>query len=245
MSFFNSSHKSCSNPNISKLVFREMRVNSSRYIVFVWKFIFWMLLYSLFFLVGLYGSKISVDISWLLGDGWWIPLHVITVIPLVDVSRSFSQHNAEKAGFSFRKTICLITVISFMVSLLSILKLNQPLHICLAALVSVNIGGSIDILIFRFVKKISKRPSFRMLFSNLAATLVGGAAFFSIAYTELLSWLLGLLDYQYQNDTIMSNLVKGWISQSVFIWGSGILIASLIENITDKSRRLIFRLNLT
>lgn len=82
------------------------------------KFFFWLLMYSLFFVAGQYISIIPVDLSCLLGKGWWVPLHVITVIPLVDISRSFAQHYAEQAGMTFSKTFISIAVFSFIISLI-------------------------------------------------------------------------------------------------------------------------------
>ena len=197
------------------------------------KFFFWLLMYSLFFVAGQYISVIPVDLSWLLGKGWWVPLHVITVIPLVDISRSFSQHYAEQSGMSFPITFLSIAAFSFFSSLIFTATAGLPLNICLAAFLSVNIGGSAGIIIFNSVIQISQKPYVRMLLSNLGATMVGGAVFFSIAYTDVLSVFLDWFGYTFVNTHIMNDLWKGWIIQSLFIWGAGIPLAIFINYMTD------------
>lgn len=202
------------------------------------KFFFWLLMYSLFFVAGQYISVIPVDLSWLLGKGWWVPLHVITVIPLVDISRSFAQHYAEQAGMTFPKIFFSIAAFSLSTSLIFMATAGLPLNICLAACLSVNIGGGAGIIIFTRVKQISQKPYVRMLFSNLGATMVGGAVFFSIAYTNALSVFLAWFEYIFVNTHIMNDLWKGWIIQSLFIWAAGIPLAIFINYMIDYFEKL-------
>ena len=197
------------------------------------KFLFWLLMYSLFFVIGQYISVFSVDLSWLLGQGWWIPLHVITVIPLVDICRSFAQHYAEQTGVTFLNIFISIALFSFLMSLIFTITAGLPLNICLAAILSVNVGGVVGIAIFHWASQISHKPYVRMLFSNLGATTVGGAVFFSIAYTNALSYALAWFGYQFVNTHLMEDLLKGWIIQSLFIWGAGVPLAVFINYIID------------
>ena len=197
------------------------------------QFYFWLIMYSLFFVAGQYISVIPVNLSWLLGRGWWVPLHVITVIPLVDISRSFAQHYSEQAGMRFSRTFYTITGFSLFMSLIFTAIAGLPANICLAAFLSVNIGGIAGIILFNWVKLFSHKPYIRMLVSNLGATMAGGGVFFAIAYTKALPEFLAWFGYIFINEHIRDDLLKGWIVQSIFIWLASIPLAILINYMTD------------
>ncbi len=197
----------------------------------------WLLLYSLFSLLGQFGSKISVDLSFLLGSGWWVPLSTLTIIPLVDVSRSFAQHYSEKSRLTVRQAFSLMLFCPFIISLVFAFMGSLPPNITLAAFVAVNLGGLMDLLVFRLARRISAKPYVRMWFSNLAATLTGSTAFYWIAYTDVLDRFLWVLGVNYQNTLIMDNLLKGWIVHNLVIWSSSIVIALLLGKLLERIER--------
>ena len=208
-------------------------LSNSRYT----KLIIWLTLYALFSLAGQYGCMIPVDLTWLLGKGWWIPLGTITVVPLVDVSRSFTQHCTEQAGVSFKHSFLLMMGFPFFIALICTVQAGLPINICLATFGAINVGGLFDILTFKFVRRVSEKPYVRMVFSNLAATLSGGAVFYSVAYTNALPIVAGWLGLTFVNDYLMSDLVKAWVSQSLFIWVSGITMATVIGKVIESIER--------
>ena len=201
------------------------------------KLVVWLILYALFSLAGQYGCMVPVDLSWLLGEGWWIPLGAITVVPLVDVSRSFTQHCAEQAGVPFKYSFLLMMGLPFFIALICTVQAELPINICLATFGAVNVGGLFDILTFRFVRKVSEKPYVRMVFSNLTATLSGGAVFYSIAYTNALPTAAGWLGLTFINNYLMNDLMKAWVSQSLFIWVSGITMATVIGKVIEGIER--------
>lgn len=197
------------------------------------KFFLWLIIFSAMSLLGQYGCMVKVDLSFLLGEGWWIPLGVITIVPLVDVSRSFAQHYAEQSGLLLKHSMAFMMTASFTISLLFSLFGSLPVNMCVATFAAVNVGGMVDLLVFRAVLGISCKPYIRMLFSNLLATLTGGALFYQLAYTRLMDSLLAAVGIQHQNPILMDNLLKGWFCQSVLIWLSGVSMAIIIGKILE------------
>lgn len=189
----------------------------------------WLLLYTLFFIIGQYASTVAVSLEWLLGQGWWIPLHIITAIPLVDVSRAFAQHSAEQMGISFKNTFLSIMLFSFSLSLMFSFKAGLPINICLAAFLSVNVGGVVGIVMFDLLQKVGATLFHRIIFSNLFATMIGGATFFTIAYTKFLDYVFLVVGYSFKNNNLMPNLIEGWIMQTFFIWVVGSVITYFIN----------------
>lgn len=188
----------------------------------------WFVFYLVCSLLGQYGCAIPVDLSYILGEGWWIPLGVITIVPMVDVSRSYTQHYAEKAQICLNKSLTCMLSSSLFISLIFSIYGNLPVSICLATFFAVNIGGLIDVIIFRVVRGISSRAYIRMLFSNLAATLTGGGVFYVIAYSDFLDNITEIMGIDFSNNVNMDNLLKGWLLQSAYIWSSGSIMATLI-----------------
>ncbi|WP_152558623.1 hypothetical protein [Endozoicomonas numazuensis] len=197
------------------------------------KFFVWLIIFSLMSLLGQYGCMIRVDLSLLLGEGWWIPLGAITIVPLVDVSCSFAQHYAEQSGLLLKHSLAFMMTTSFVISLLFSLFGSLPVNMCVATFAAVNVGGLVDLLVFRAVIKVSCKPYIRMLFSNLLATLTGGALFYQLAYTRLLDNILGYFKIQHQNPILMDDLLKGWLCQSILIWLSGVSMAVVIGKLLE------------
>ena len=187
-----------------------------------------LVLYASFSVAAQFGSATPVDLSFLFGEGWWVPLGTITLVPFVDVSRSFAQHYAEQTGMSTRVSFALMMSYSFLVSLGFSILGSLPVNICLATVVAVNIGGFVDLLIFRHAIQLSRKPHIRMLFSNLAAAFSGGALFYWIAFSDLLNHLANSVGLSYENPMIMNHLLKGWFCQSLSIWLSGVGMALLV-----------------
>ena len=197
------------------------------------KFFFWLIIFLVMSLLGQYGCMVRVDLSFLLGEDWWIPLGVITIVPLVDVSRSFAQHYAEQSGLLLKHSMAFMMMTSFAISLMFSLFGSLPINMCVATFVAVNVGGMADLLVFRAVLRVSCKPYIRMLFSNLLATLTGGALFYQLAYTRLLDNLFAVVGIQHQNPIVADNLLKGWLCQSVLIWLSGVGMAMIIGKILE------------
>ena len=198
------------------------------------KYFICLFLFVIFSLLGQYGCATKVSLEFLFGEGWWIPLCVITVVPLIDVSRSFTQHYGEKSNIELKYNLSIMMVTSLIVSLAFVIQGLLPESICIANFLAVNIGGTIDLLVFWLIGSISQRPYFRMAFSNLAATMTGGAVFSVIAYTNFLTNLALKLHINYENKLLMDELFKGWITQTGFIWGASIIISIPIGILLEK-----------
>ena len=203
---------------------------------FVRYYCIWFVFYLVCSLLGQFGCAIPVDLSYIFGEGWWIPLGVITIVPMVDVSRSYTQHYAEQAQIPLKKSLILMCSSSLFISLIFSIYGNLPVSICLATFFAVNSGGLIDVIIFRMVRGISPKANVRMLFSNLAATLTGGGVFYIVAYSTFLESITKVMDIEFRNDIYMDNLLKGWLLQSAFIWIAGSIMATLIGNTIEVHR---------
>lgn len=190
----------------------------------------WFIFYLACSLLGQFGCAIPVDLSYIFGEGWWIPLGVITIVPMVDVSRSYTQYYAERARVPLRKSLVLMLSSSLFISLIFSVYGKLPVSICLATFLAVNIGGLMDVVIFRKARSISSKAYVRMLFSNLAATLTGGGVFYIVAYSAFLDNITKIMGVEFSNHIHMDNLLKGWLLQSAFIWISGSIMATLIGN---------------
>lgn len=189
------------------------------------KYFVCLFLFLTFSILGQYGCTKKVSLEFLLGEGWWIPLCVITVIPFIDVSRSFAQHYGERLNIELKYNLSIMILASLVISLVFVIQGTLPESVCIANFLAVNIGGTVDLLVFWVIGSISRRPYFRMAFSNLAATMTGGAVFSVIAYTNFLTMLASKLNINYENNQLMDELFKGWIAQTGFIWVASIIIS--------------------
>ena len=194
------------------------------------KYLLWLFLFSAASVISQYGSAIPFSLGNWFGIDVWVPLSALSVIPLLDVSRSFVQHYAELAEVEFRKSLWHMLIIPSSVALVCSLTAGLPYTIFLGALVAVNLGGYIDIRVFRWVKFLSTKPHVRMRFSNAAATISGTAAFFVISFTD---WpiLLGLSHNELAKPAEV--LVVGGIAQTAVIWVTGIVIAHFMAIIIN------------
>ncbi|MGY0215885.1 hypothetical protein ACWJJH_00700 [Endozoicomonadaceae bacterium StTr2] len=191
----------------------------------VQKYLFWLLLFSAASVASQYGSAVAFPLGTWLGVELWVPFSALSTIPLLDVSRSFVQHYSELAEVEFKKALWHMLLIPTSVAFVCSLIAGLPYTIFWGALVAVNVGGYIDIQVFRWVKCLSRKPHVRMRFSNLAATCSGSAAFFIIAYTDWPVWL-GLSHNELAKPWDV--LVIGCTGQVTIIWLTGMVIAHMM-----------------
>ena len=205
------------------------------------KYLIWLLLFSLASVSSQYGSAIPFSLGQWFGVDVWVPFSALSTIPLLDVSRSFVQHYAEQAEVAFYKSLWHMLLIPTAAALVCSLTAGLPFTIFLGALIAVNVGGYIDIRVFRCVKFISRKPHIRMRFSNAAATICGTAAFFTIAFT---GWptRLGFADNALTKP--VSVLLVGGIAQVIIIWITGIVIARFMAEVISRLERQEARVHL-
>ncbi len=157
----------------------------------------------------------------------WMPLSALTIVPLVDVLRSFTQNAAEKIGMTFKQTATQMLALTLGTAGACVMFAGLPIQIFTGVLLAVTIGGAIDILVFRKMGEKFKSPVTRMCFSNAAATLVGSGIVFFVAFTDMI-FPASELTKPYFDVTV------GWLAQSVFIWCSSILIATGLNKFLNK-----------
>jgi len=159
-----------------------------------------------------------IELMTLFGVPIWMPLSALTLVPLVDVLRSFTQDAAEKKGQSFKVTVRQMLGLSLTVSGLCVIFAGLPVQIFVGVLLAITFGGIVDILVFRKMGKWFTNPAARMMFSNAAATLLGSGIVFFVAFTDLL-----FPENPFARP--MTEVVVGWLAQSTFIWAAGCVIA--------------------
>lgn len=154
----------------------------------------------------------------------WMPLSSLTIVPLVDVLRSFTQAQAEREGRGFKNVARQMLILTTAVAGLCVIFLGLPLPIFMGVLLAVTIGGAVDVLVFRRMGKLFTSPVKRMAFSNAGATLVGSGIVFLVAFTDLI-FPSNPLAVPYLH------AVVGWLTQSAFIWASGLTIAYIMDSV--------------
>ena len=169
-------------------------------------------------------TSTPVEIMTIAGVPIWMPLSALTLVPLVDVLRSFTQDAAEKKGMTFKQTAVQMLGLSLLTSGLCVVFAGLPLPIFVGVLLAVTIGGAIDILVFKRMGRWFKSPAARMMFSNFAATIVGSGIVFFVAFTDLL-----FVDNSMARP--LFDVTVGWLAQSAFIWACGSIIAWVIQGI--------------
>lgn len=177
-------------------------------------------------IVSMFLTSTPIELFTVAGVAIWLPLSALTLVPLVDVMRSFTQDAAEKVGIPFKKTATLMLSISMLVAFLCVLFAGLPLPIFVGVLAAVTIGGAADILVFRKMGEFFKSPVARMAFSNFAATVIGSGIVFFVAFT----------DWVFANNAMarpLNEVVVGWLAQSVFIWASSIVLGAVIEKVKN------------
>ena len=173
-------------------------------------------------IVSMFLTSTPIELFTVAGVAIWLPLSALTLVPLVDVMRSFTQDAAEKVGIPFKKTATLMLSVSMVVAFLCVLFAGLPLPIFVGVLAAVTIGGAADILVFRKMGEFFKSPVARMAFSNFAATIIGSGIVFFVAFT----------DWFFTNNAMarpINEVVVGWLAQSVFIWASSIVLGAVIQ----------------
>lgn len=177
--------------------------------------------------LGMFLTSKPIELFTLFAVTVWLPLSAITIVPLTDVLRSFTQDAAEKIGLTFKQTASLMLGISFVVAFLCVMFAGLPLPIFAGVLAAVTIGGAADVLVFRKMGQYFTCPVKRMVFSNFAATFVGSGIVFFVAFTDIV----------FQGNVLakpIADVVIGWLAQSTFIWISSIMIGFSIQKIKNK-----------
>lgn len=163
-------------------------------------------------------TSTPIELFVLFGVAIWMPLSSLTVVPLVDVLRSFTQHAAEKCNLSFKLVGSLMLGLTMGISGFCVMFANLPVQIFAAVLAAVTIGGALDILVFRKMGELFTSPVKRMAVSNAVATLVGSGIVFLVAFTSVFFPENPLARPDFE-------VVVGWLTQSVFIWIASLIIA--------------------
>lgn len=188
-------------------------------------FILWFVIYITLSVISQFLTSTPVTICTIFGVTIWTTLASITIVPMVDVFRSFTQHHGERAGLQFKHVGSLMMVTTFVVSGLCVMFAGLPLPIFVGVLAAVTVGGAFDILVFRHMGKYFTNPVARMAFSNLMATLVGSGIVFLVAFTDVF----------FANNTMarpVHEVIVGWLSQSTFIYLSGLTLAFITSKLT-------------
>ena len=175
-------------------------------------------------IVSMFLTSTPIELFTIAGVPIWMPLSALTLVPLVDVMRSFTQDAAEKIGITFKKTASLMLSISLAVAFLCVLFAGLPLPIFVGVLAAVTVGGAADILVFRKMGQWFKNPVVRMAFSNFAATIVGSGIVFFVAFTDI--FFAGNVMARPMNEVVV-----GWFAQSTFIWAASIVLGSAIQSV--------------
>ncbi|MGL5581566.1 MAG: hypothetical protein ACRDCE_11465 [Cetobacterium sp.] len=179
-------------------------------------------------IISMFLTSTPVELFTVFDVAIWLPLSAVTLVPLVDVMRSFTQDAAEKAGMTFKETATQMLVTSMSVAFLCVLFAGLPLPIFVGVLAAVTIGGAADILVFRHMGKYFTNPAARMLFSNFAATIIGSGIVFFVAFTD---WFF---EPSFLTKPV-NEVVVGWLAQSLFIWISSVAIGFTL-NAMKKSK---------
>lgn len=190
-------------------------------------FIIWFIIYITLSVISQFLTSTPIHLFTLMNVAIWMPLSALTIVPLVDVFRSFTQHHGERAGLQFKHVGTLMMVTTFVVSGLCVIFAGLPLPIFIGVLLAVTVGGAFDILVFRHVGRWFTNPVARMAFSNLTATLVGSGIVFLVAFTDIF----------FTNNPMarpLNEVVIGWLAQSTFIYLSGLCLAFITSKISKQ-----------
>lgn len=182
------------------------------------KYFYWLAFYIALSVASQFLSTTPIHLFTISDIPFWIPLSALTLVPLVDVCRSFTQDQAEREGRTFKVVGMQMMLLTFVVSGLCVMYAGLPLPVFVGVLLAVTFGGLADILVFRHMGKFFTSPVKRMAVSNAAATLLGSGIVFFVVFTDLVFP---------ENALAMptSHAVVGWLCQSFFIWCSSLVIA--------------------
>ncbi len=182
------------------------------------------MLYVLASVASLFLTSTPLHLLTVAGVPIWLPLSSLTLVPLVDVLRSFTQAQSEREGIGFKKASLQMLVSSLGLSAFCVAYLGLPLPIFVGVLLAVTFGGLADVLVFKRMGKFFTSPVKRMAVSNAAATLLGSGIVFLTAFTDLI----------FTNNPLAKpylHAVTGWLTQSTFIWASSLVIAALLNKL--------------
>lgn len=186
------------------------------------KYITFLLTYLSLSIASMFLTTKPIELFPLFDVAVWIPLSALTLVPLVDVMRSFTQDAAEKASLTFQQTAIQMLGLSLGIAALCVIFAGLPVQIFVGVLLAVTIGGAADVLVFRKMGKWFTNPIHRMVFSNFAATIVGSGIVFFVAFTD---WFFPASSLTRP----VHEVVVGWLAQSLFIWASGICIGTMLQ----------------
>lgn len=163
-------------------------------------------------------------------DGFniWMPLSALTVVPMCDVLRCFTQYQAENERRDKKTTMMQMMWLSLIAALICVMFAGLPVPIFAGVLAAVCAGNVTDFITFNLLRKITKHPVKRMVVSNLITTLVGSGLVFLIAFTDILFTHNPLAK-------TASEATVGWLSQSLFIWITGLVLATVINKFRNKN----------
>lgn len=182
------------------------------------QYIYWLGLYIAASVSSQFLTTTPIELAVIAGVAIWLPLSALTLIPLVDVLRSFTQDQAERQNLNFKTVGTQMMVLTLVASGLCVMFAGLPLPIFVGVLLAVTFGGAADILVFKRMGKFFTSPVKRMAVSNACATLLGSGIVFAVAFTDLV-FAGNPMAKPYFDAAV------GWITQSGFIWTASLLIA--------------------
>lgn len=186
------------------------------------KYITFLLTYLSLSITSMFLTTKPIELFTVFDVAVWLPLSALTLVPLVDVMRSFTQDAAEKASLTFQQTAIQMLGLSLGITALCVIFAGLPVQIFVGVLLAVTIGGAADVLVFRKMGKWFTNPIHRMVFSNFAATIVGSGIVFFVTFTD---WFFPASSLTRP----VHEVVVGWLAQSLFIWASGICIGTMLQ----------------
>ena len=190
-----------------------------------------LLIYALLSVASQYGSGMLIPLEFIMA-GLFLPISCFTIIPLLDCARSFTQHEGEQANVVQKSIYQDLLGIPFVISLAACAFAGLPLTIFIGAIVATNVGGWVDISIFKFMRRFSEVPTKRMAVSNFCATVIGSMAFYLIAFTQLVPTVLGMAGYEFVNVLAQPSVTGVMLSallQAAVIWCCAIPFSIVIS----------------
>lgn len=184
-------------------------------------------MYSALSLASQYGSSVLIPMEFI-AAGLFLPISCFTIIPLLDCARSWTQATGEKYDIKQSHIFWSLLVLPLIIALVAMWGANLPPSIFVGALIATNVGGFMDIMTFKFMKRFTEQTHLRMYVSNCAATYVGSVAFFLTAFTDLVV----------SNNALARpdvwKVVQSGLLQATVIWVMGVGMATLIAFIKER-----------
>lgn len=188
----------------------------------------WLIAYICASVASQFLTTTPLELGVIAGVVIWLPLSAVTLVPLVDVLRCFTQYRAEKDGRAFKTVVRQMLGLSMVSSGLCVAFAGLPIQIFTGVLIAVTVGGVVDFFSFRAMAMITDHPVKRMVVSNLLTTLIGSGIVFFVAFTD---WFFPASSFTKP----LFEVVVGWLAQSFVIWLSGLVIASLIQKVRTRN----------